>query len=127
MARRSIVGPGKGGSDMGRRRQSGLELIASLPWPAGIVFGILAFVAIRYGLGWYCASSGSSITREIGRQLLSGGSLPQDHQPALPAPRTWCCVEIRLRNDRSGDAANIHTAEAREQSKPFPDSVMHRG
>lgn len=86
LTRRDGVSSAQGkGSDMGRRRQNGLELVASLPWPAGIVFGILAFVAIRYGVGWYFASSGSPITQEMGRQLLSGGMF---------APLAWMALAI---------------------------------
>ncbi|GAB3352093.1 restriction endonuclease [Lysobacter tyrosinilyticus] len=62
-----------------------MELIASLPWPIGIVFGILAFVAIRYGLGWHFAASGSPITQEMGRQLLSSDMF---------APLAWMALAI---------------------------------
>lgn len=70
---------------MGRRKQNGLELVASLPWPAGIVLGILAFVAIRNGVGWYFSASASPITQEMGRQLSSGGTL---------APLAWVVLAI---------------------------------
>lgn len=70
---------------MGRRKQNGLDLVASLPWPVGIAFGILAFVAIRYGVGWYFSASGSPITQEMGRQLLSTG---------MYAPLAWMALAI---------------------------------
>ncbi|MBF6023443.1 restriction endonuclease [Lysobacter niastensis] len=70
---------------MGRRKQNGLELIASLPWPVGIVLGILAFVGIRYGLGWYFTTTASHITQQVGRQMLSSGML---------APIAWIFLAI---------------------------------
>jgi restriction system protein len=70
---------------MGRRRQNGIELVAALPWPVGIVFGILGFVAIRYGVGWYFSASGSPITQELGRQLLTTG---------MYAPLAWLFLAI---------------------------------
>lgn len=70
---------------MGRRRQSGFDLVASLPWPVGIVFGILAFVAIRYGVGWYFSASDSPVTQEMGRQLQTTG---------MYAPLAWMFLAI---------------------------------
>lgn len=43
-----------------RKQASGLDLIAAAPWPAGIILGVVGFVAIRYGFGW--ALSGASNT-----------------------------------------------------------------
>lgn len=73
------------GSDMGRRRQNGIEAVAALPWPVGIVLGIVAFVAIRYGVGWHFAASGSPITQEMGRQLPATG---------MYAPLAWMFLAI---------------------------------
>ncbi|GAB3092628.1 restriction endonuclease [Lysobacter terrae] len=70
---------------MGRRRQNGLEVVAALPWPVGIVLGILAFVAIRYGVGWYFSSTHSPITQEMGRQLLANGTY---------APLAWMFLAL---------------------------------
>ena len=38
-----------------KRKDSGLDLIAALPWPVGIVVGVVAFFVMRYGVGWYFA------------------------------------------------------------------------
>ena len=57
---------------MARRRKSGLDVIASMPWPAGIVLGLVAFWTIRYGLGFYFSSFGGPVLQPLG-QLLSGG------------------------------------------------------
>lgn len=32
--------------------------MTSLPWPVGLVAGVIAFVAIRYGIGWAALASG---------------------------------------------------------------------
>jgi restriction system protein len=56
-----------------RRKESGLDLIASMPWPAGIVLGLVAFWTIRYGLGLYFSSHGGPLLKPFW-QLLSGGA-----------------------------------------------------
>jgi len=70
---------------MGRRRQNGFEAVAALPWPVGIVLGILAFVAIRYGVGWFFSISDSPITQQLGQQLLATG---------MYAPLAWMFLAI---------------------------------
>lgn len=42
---------------MAKKNQSGIELVASMPWPAGIVLGLIAYLAVRYGVGWVLAGS----------------------------------------------------------------------
>ena len=50
------------GDSMARRRkESGLDVIASMPWPLGIVLGLLAYWTIRYGLGIYFSSRGGQL------------------------------------------------------------------
>lgn len=44
---------------MARRRQGGIELVASMPWWIGIVLGLLGYLALRHGIGWYFADSGN--------------------------------------------------------------------
>jgi restriction system protein len=56
-----------------RRKESGLDVIASMPWPAGIVLGLVLFWTIRYGLGLYLSSHGGPLLKPVG-QLLSGGA-----------------------------------------------------
>ncbi|MCZ8318309.1 MAG: restriction endonuclease [Lysobacteraceae bacterium] len=36
---------------MKRRRSKGVPWIATLPWPVGLIIGLLGFLVIRYGLG----------------------------------------------------------------------------
>ncbi len=39
---------------MGRRKkQSGFEALAALPWPLGLVAGIVGYLGVRYGIGWW--------------------------------------------------------------------------
>jgi restriction system protein len=62
---------------MGRRRNEGLlEALGGLPWPVGIVFGLLGFAVFRWGVGWYANSFGGSIGRAFGKAILSGGLTP---------------------------------------------------
>ena len=64
------------GGIMGRRRQSGLDVIASLPWPFGIAFGIAAWFGIQYGVAWWFGRSGGALTQGIAQQLRSGALTP---------------------------------------------------
>lgn len=44
------------------RRKSGIfNDVASLPWPAGIIAGLLVFLAVRYGVPWVLGQSGRTI------------------------------------------------------------------
>jgi restriction system protein len=52
---------------MARRRESGFDLLVKLPWPVGIVAGVLGYVVFRYGIGWYFGSS-QTILRGLGSQ-----------------------------------------------------------
>jgi restriction system protein len=42
---------------MAKKNQSGIELVASMPWPAGVLTGFIAYLAVRYGIGWYFTAS----------------------------------------------------------------------
>jgi restriction system protein len=62
---------------MGRRRDEGfLDTLIRLPWPAGIAFGVLAFVVFRWGLGWYFSSGKGMFNQSIGKALANGGLEP---------------------------------------------------
>lgn len=63
---------------MARRKESGLDVVASLPWPMGLVVGCIAFAAIRYG-GLVFAHSQNPILSQFGK-VLGGGAL---------APLAW--------------------------------------
>lgn len=62
---------------MGRRRKSGLEEVASWPWPVGILAGIAAFLLVRYGIGAYLATGGP-VLAPVGQQI-----------GAVMAPLAW--------------------------------------
>lgn len=54
---------------MARRKQSGLDVIASMPWPVGVVIGLVAYFGIRYGIGAYFSAAGGPLLEGVGRQL----------------------------------------------------------
>lgn len=64
---------------MARRKESGFEVVASMPWQVGIVSGLVGYVAIRYGVGWYFSATGNPFLSGLG-QLASNGSF---------APLAW--------------------------------------
>ena len=57
---------------MARRKQSGLDLIAAMPWPAGVLLGLIAFWLIRYGIGMYFSAQNSAALRPMGEALSKG-------------------------------------------------------
>ncbi len=57
---------------MARRRGGGFELVASAPWPVGIVLGVVAFLGVRYGISWYLSSSSNLFLAPIGKALNGG-------------------------------------------------------
>ncbi|BCT91033.1 membrane protein [Lysobacter helvus] len=61
---------------MARRKESGLDIVASMPWPIGMALGVFAFLGIRYGIGAYFAHSGSPIAQGLGQQLSDGALSP---------------------------------------------------
>jgi restriction system protein len=61
---------------MARGKKSGIHVVAAMPWPAGIVLGILAYVAIRYGIGWYFSSTGGPMLSGLGKLASSGAYAP---------------------------------------------------
>lgn len=61
---------------MARRKETGLDIVAALPWPVGVVLGVLAFWAVRYGAGWYFSHNGGPLTAGLGQQLSAGALTP---------------------------------------------------
>lgn len=61
---------------MARRRESGIELLASMPWRFSFVLGIVAFIAIRYGIGWYLSTVDSPVGQGMGKLLSAGAYAP---------------------------------------------------
>lgn len=54
---------------MGRRKkQSGFEALATLPWPVGVVAGIVAYLGVRYGIGWWFSHHGGMLSQGIAQQ-----------------------------------------------------------
>ncbi|WP_426789017.1 restriction endonuclease [Xanthomonas campestris] len=54
---------------MGRRKkQSGFEALATLPWPVGVVGGIVAYLGMRYGIGWWFSHHGGMLSQGIAQQ-----------------------------------------------------------
>jgi restriction system protein len=69
---------------MTKRRESGLEVLISLPWPVCIVLGARAYISIRYGIGWYLSSSSSQVLVGVGKQAATG----------IYAPLGWMALGI---------------------------------
>jgi restriction system protein len=46
-----------------------MDIVAALPWPVGLVLGIVAFFGIRYGIGAYLSSAPTGMFRQIGPVL----------------------------------------------------------
>jgi restriction system protein len=46
-----------------------MDIVAALPWPVGLVLGIIAFFGIRYGIGAYLSSAPTGMFRQIGPVL----------------------------------------------------------
>ena len=54
---------------MGRRKkQSGFEALAALPWPVGFVMGIAAYLMVRYGIGWWFSHPGGMLSQGFAQQ-----------------------------------------------------------
>ncbi|MEA9732912.1 restriction endonuclease [Xanthomonas campestris] len=54
---------------MGRRKkQSGFEALATLPWPVGVVAGIVAYLGVHYGIGWWFSHHGGMLSQGIAQQ-----------------------------------------------------------
>ncbi|MFK2905553.1 restriction endonuclease [Dyella ginsengisoli] len=57
---------------MAKRNQSGIELVASMPWPAGIALGFIAYLAVRYGISWYFTASHNPYLSGLGEASAKG-------------------------------------------------------
>lgn len=57
---------------MARHKEGGIELISALPWPIGLVLGIIAFVVARYGIGRLLVDSSNPVLAAMGRQFAQG-------------------------------------------------------
>ena len=70
---------------MARRKQGLFESLTSVPWPVGIVVGVLGFVALHYGIGWFLSASGNRILVPLGKALSSNNVL---------TVLAWLCLGI---------------------------------
>lgn len=61
---------------MAKRRESGLDVMASLPWPLGIGLGFIAFVGIEYGIGWLWGTSDHYILAASAKVAATGMYAP---------------------------------------------------
>ena len=59
---------------MPRRKSGTFNALASLPWPAGIIAGLLVFLVVRYGVPWVLGQSGGIIGQAFSDDRL-GASL----------------------------------------------------
>ncbi|OOG51540.1 restriction endonuclease [Rhodanobacter sp. C01] len=57
---------------MAKRKQSGFEVVASMPWPVGLVLGLIAYIAIRHGIGWYFGATNNQFTSGLGKLAATG-------------------------------------------------------
>lgn len=57
---------------MGKRKESGFEVVASMSWPAGLVLGLIAFVGIQYGIGWLWESSSNPLLAGFAKMASTG-------------------------------------------------------
>lgn len=72
---------------MAKRKESGIDVVASLPWPLGIALGFIGFIGIQYGIGWIWGSSDNVFLSGFAKAASSG----------IYAPLAWflliaCCV-----------------------------------
>ena len=61
---------------MAKRTKSGIEQIAAMPWWIGILIGLIGYVAIRHGVGWYFASFNNPVLHGLGNVATSGMYAP---------------------------------------------------
>lgn len=61
---------------MARRRVSGLDILAALPWPVSIGAGLLGYWAVRYGAALYFGSRDGEFAAAFSQQLGSGVLAP---------------------------------------------------
>ncbi|WP_130617445.1 restriction endonuclease [Dyella amyloliquefaciens] len=72
---------------MGKRKESGFDVLASMPWPACLVLGLIGFIGIEYGIGWLWGSSSNPFLSAFARVSSTG----------IYAPLAWlalvgCCI-----------------------------------
>ena len=61
-----------------------MDIVSSVPWPFGIVLGMLAYAAVRHGLPWYFGKVSNPVMHGLGRELTT---------PAF-APLAWMALAV---------------------------------
>lgn len=57
---------------MARRKEGLFDAMASMPWPVGFVFGIVAYAGLRYGVGGFLAASDNPALSALGKAASHG-------------------------------------------------------
>ena len=55
-----------------KKRQGLLELLAAMPWPAGVVLALAAFFVIRFGFPWHVGRPGNDSAIALAKGLAEG-------------------------------------------------------
>ncbi|TPG45550.1 restriction endonuclease [Rhodanobacter glycinis] len=61
---------------MAKRKQGGIEQIASMPWQAGVLLGLIGYLALRYGIGWYFGAHSDPLSAGIANGARGGMLAP---------------------------------------------------
>lgn len=61
---------------MARRKESGFEMVASMPWPFGLVAGLLGYGLVQYALGPLLGHSGNPYIAALGKVVSAGSAAP---------------------------------------------------
>lgn len=72
---------------MGKRKESGFDVLSSMPWPVCLAWGLLGFIAIRYGIGWLWGSSGNVVLAGFANAASMGAFAPIAWVALL-----FCCI-----------------------------------
>lgn len=69
---------------MGRRRkQSGIDIIAAMPWPMGVAAGLIGFLLVRYGFAAWISHQGGPMAQSFSQGIV-----------AMLSPLAWMVLAI---------------------------------
>lgn len=57
---------------MGRKKEGFFDLVAGMPWPVGLVLGVVAFFGVRVGVPWFLGQSGGALAQGLAEGARSG-------------------------------------------------------